>query len=297
MGLGDTFNSNSGLWFDANNDGFQDLFLANGGYNRFYLNNGEGSFSEVTEQAGLLGGPHWRTTSACAGDYNSDGFLDLYITNIGRARRNALYRNNGDGTFTDMTWESGTADVGDGRTCAWLDFDADGKLDLFTTNHIQPTKFYRNLGNGRFQDVAVQVGIDKPIDVFAATWGDYDKDGFLDVFLNGHIGTALMKNSGNSNNSVTISLVGGGYTSNTSAIGSRVMVTTKNGEQIREVSGGRGCCEQDMLPVYFGLGKESEFDVDVSWTGGKECVFKGLSAHEAKEYVIHEISCRLIPQH
>ncbi len=158
----------------------------------------------VTESSGLAGVESWNTTSACSGDYNGDGNIDIYVTNIGRSDSNALYRNNGDGTFTNITRETSTNDVGDGRTCAWIDFDADGRIDLFSTNHLNPNRLYRNLGGDAFVDVAPSVGIDKPIDVFAATWGDYNRDGFMDVFLNGHIGTGLMKNSGNTNKSITL---------------------------------------------------------------------------------------------
>jgi hypothetical protein len=288
------FSTLSALWFDTNNDGYQDLFLANGGFNKFFFNNGDGTFTDATLSSGLEGGLHWRTTSACSGDYNGDGFLDLYVTNIGKAKRNALYRNNKDGTFTDVTWLANTPDVGDGRTCAWIDFDADGRVDLFSTNHVAYNKLYRNLGNGLFQDVAAVTGVDTPIDVFAATWGDYDRDGFLDVYLNGHIGTALKRNSGNSNNSITLHLVGDGLLSNRSAIGARVQLSTPEGTQIREVSGGRGGVEQDMLPLYFGLGRFDKADISVKWPSGKICTFNKVPIGTEREYQVRETKCDII---
>lgn len=287
--------SNSALWFDLNNDGYQDLFLVNKGFNRMYLNSGDGTFVDITEKSGLSGLETWNTSSACSGDYNGDGYFDLYVTNIGRAKGNALYKNNGDGTFTDVTIKTDTNDIGDGRTCAWIDFDADGKLDLFSTNHVHPNKLYRNLGNGRFEDVAVQTGIDKPIDVFAATWGDYNRDGFLDVFLNGHIGTGLMKNSGNANNSITLKLIGDGKSGNRSAIGARVEVVTAKNKQFKEVSGGRGCCEQDMLTLYFGIGENTIADINVKWPGGGNCTFKDFSVEKINQFTIHQLNCDIIP--
>jgi len=287
-------NGLSAIFFDADNDGWPDLFLANGGYNKFYKNNGDGTFTDASESSGLEGAPYWHTTSACSGDYNGDGFLDVYITNIGKARKNALYRNNKDGTFTDVTWETGTRDIGDGRTCAWIDFDADGRLDLFTTNHTSSNKLYRNLGNGAFRDAAAEVNLAKPIDVFAASWGDYDRDGFLDVYLNGHIGNSLKRNEGNSNNSITLHLVGDGLLSNRSAIGARVVLSTPGGSQLREVSGGRGGTEQDMFPLYFGLGEFDKADIRVIWPSGKECWFKDVSADSRIEFQISEIKCDII---
>jgi hypothetical protein len=294
-GIGSEARTNAAVWFDSNNDGLQDLFLANTGGNTLYLNNGGGTFTDQTEKSGLSGESSWKTSAACAGDYNGDGFLDLYVTNQGPRMRNALYRNNGDGTFTDVTSETGTADVGDGRTCAWVDFDADGDSDLFTTNHVHPNRLYLNSGKGSFTDVAPKAGLDLPKDVFAATWADYNRDGYIDVFLNGHIGTGLMKNNGNSNNSITLKLEGDGRKSNRSAIGARAAVSTPAGVRIRDVSGGRGCCEQDMLPLYFGLGKEKAADIEIKWPGGKTCSFKGISAEKVREYTISELDCGINP--
>lgn len=292
-GLGDFFITNSAIWFDYNNDGFPDLFLANDGLNTLYRNNGNGTFTNITVGAGVGGDPGWDSVAACVGDYNNDGFFDLYVVNIfdNVPVRNALYRNNGNGTFTDVTLQTGTEDVGDGRTCAWVDFDGDGRLDLFTTNHLNPTKFFRNLGNGEFDDVAAQVGLDTPIDVFAAPWGDYNNDGFIDVFLNGHLGEALMENSGTVNNFLVIELVGDGVFTNTSAIGSRVEVSTSSRSQIREVSGGRGCCEQDMLPLHFGVGSEGKVDIRVEWTSGAACVFNNVDVQGGRRFVISEEGC------
>lgn len=292
-GLGDISKAYGAVWFDADNDGDQDLFVASGGKNHFFRNNGKGKLSDATENAGLAGEPTWRSAAACAGDYDGDGFIDLYVSNIGKAKRNALYKNNQDGTFTDVTWETKTGDAGDGRTCAWVDFDADGKLDLLSTNHIQPTKLYRNMGKGMFVNVAGDSGVDTVRDVFAASWGDYDRDGYIDVFLNGHDGTALLRNGGNKNNSLTLHLTGDGIKSNKSAIGARVSVTTAGGVQVREVSGGRGCCEQDMLPLYFGLGDETTADIDVTWPSGKKCVFKEISVAKSNELAISEIKCEI----
>ena len=153
VGLTDSFNAHAAVAFDYDNDGDSDLFYGNSnGLNVLYKNN-NGQFENVTQNSGLAGDPEWDSVGTCAGDIDNDGFMDLYVANIG-SDRNALYKNNGDGTFTDITETSSTQDVGDGRTCAFIDFNSDGKADIYTSNHINPTKLFVNMGNNQFQDVA-----------------------------------------------------------------------------------------------------------------------------------------------
>ncbi len=281
----------SSLWFDYNNDRLPDVFLSNKNYNNLFRNNGDGSFENVTKDAKLAGDKTWKTVGACSGDYDNDGYLDLYVVNISSERK-SLYRNNGDGSFTDVTVQSGTEDVGDGRTCSFVDYNSDGYLDIFTTNHIRPSKLYRNNGDGTFTNVADTLGVDFPFDGFSATWGDFNGDATMDVFINGHMGIALYQGS-NQNNSVVIELVGDGINTNTSAIGSRIEVKTESKTQLREILGGKGCCENDMLPAHFGLGKENEFALTVTWTNGSKCNYQKLNAGERNFYKIFQKECHL----
>jgi len=280
---------NSSISFDFNNDRYPDLLILRKGPNVMLRNNGDETFSDVTWNAKIDGDYRWNSVASCTGDFNNDGFSDVYVVNIG-SKRNSLYRNNGDSTFTDITEYSNTSDVGDGRTCSFVDFDSDGLIDIFTTNHVHPSKMYRNLGNEKFKDVAVILGIDKPVDAFSAAWGDFNRDAVMDVMLNGHIGKALYQGF-NFNNAVNIELVGNGTDTNTSAIGTRVLLESEAGNQIRDVSGGKGCCEQDMLPVNFGLGSEKTFNFTVIWTNGETCRFEKLSAEDSRIYKVWQEDC------
>ncbi|HLE24306.1 MAG TPA: ASPIC/UnbV domain-containing protein, partial [Thermodesulfobacteriota bacterium] len=130
-------------------------------------------------------------------------------------------------------------------------------------------------------------------DVFAATWGDYNNDGFMDVFLNGHSDKPLMENSGTQNNFLIIKLVGNGEKTNISAIGTRVEVSSSKGIQVREVSGGRGCCEQDMLPLHFGVGNENVVEIQVQWTDGEICTFSNVNVEGGPLFQISESNCTI----
>ncbi len=138
-------------FLDFDNDGWMDIYLVNSGKSDFYhppkplrnalyRNNRDGTFTDVTERAGVSGGGYGM--GVAVGDYNGDGFPDLYVTQFGR---NILYRNNGDGTFTDVTEKAGVAAAGWSSSAVWFDYDNDGKLDLFV---CQFAEFDASLGCG-----------------------------------------------------------------------------------------------------------------------------------------------------
>ena len=227
-------------FIDYDNDGWMDLFLLSGtrlegapagATSRLYKNNRDGTFTDVTEKAGL-GAAGW-ASGVCVGDYNNDGFDDLFCTAFGQ---NTLYRNNGDGTFTDVTKAAGLlgAQPRWGAGCSFLDYDRDGHLDLFVSNYVRfsfehapvpgensnchwkgipvecgprgmPTgrhSLYRNNGDGTFTDVTEQAGIAKATQGYGMTVvaADLDEDGWPDIyvacdstpsllFMNNHDGT------------------------------------------------------------------------------------------------------------
>ncbi len=172
---------------DFDNDGFFDVVISSVNHCeslRYFHNNGDGTFSDWTSKARLsdqLGGINLVQT-----DYNNDGWLDIFVMRGGweYPTYNSLLRNNRDGSFTDVTKESGL-DSGAHRThsAAWADFDNDGFVDLFIGHELTPSQLFRNKGDSTFEDVSRSAGIDKVAFTKGADWGDYDNDGYPDLYV------------------------------------------------------------------------------------------------------------------
>lgn len=223
--------------FDYNNDGLLDVFFTNGAaipsleksdlsyWNRLYRNNGDGTFTDVTVHAGVQGLGY--SMGVAAGDYDNDGFVDLYIAGV---NRNQLLHNNGDGTFTDVTEKAGVAGTITGRgkpwavTAGWFDYNNDGKLDPLVMNYLDyniancklcsiggvrtycapgnfggtPNILYRNNGDGTLADVSDSSRVGHYVGKgMGIAFADYDNDGFTDVFIsNDTFANFLLHNNG-----------------------------------------------------------------------------------------------------
>jgi hypothetical protein len=225
--------------FDYDNDGRLDIFVVNGApladptpkgtipqktgpkyWNRLYHQKADGTFEDVTEKAGLTGNGYGM--GVAVGDYDNDGFEDLYVTAYGG---NKLYHNNGDGTFTDVTEKAGVGGSGWSTSAAWVDLDGDGLLDLVVLRYLQwdfddiycgehkegyraychPDAFkaiaplvYHNEGNGHFKEIAEKAGLGRPGKGLGIALADYDRDGKVDLFIaNDSMPEFLYRNKGN----------------------------------------------------------------------------------------------------
>jgi hypothetical protein len=280
-------NSYGCCWGDYDNDGYPDLFVAyNGGRSFLYHNQGNGTFLKVTN--GVIATNIANSASGAWGDYDNDGYLDLFVANLGQ--KNFLYHNNGDGTFTSITNSGIGQDVSYSWGGAWADYDNDGYLDLFVANG-QPNGtgvkdyLFRNAGDGTFTKVVRGSLVSDNAAGDGCAWGDYNNDGFMDLFVSNINGqnNLLYRNNGNSNHWLTVQCKG--RVSNAAAIGARLELITdidgKSVRQIREISGGSGYGSQDDLRAHFGVGQATNIaSLLIRWPSGIVQDFANLAVDQ-----------------
>ena len=297
---------------DYDNDGDLDLYLAHFiAVNSFYRNDtdratGTASFVDVSK--------HTRTQLPVQGyftfffDYDNDGYLDLFCSQMSayaavtdskirggtlhNVNRPALYHNEGDGRFKDVTYKAGLGHAYGSTGAAYGDFDNDGHLDIYLANggaemtRLEPDALLLNRGDGTFVDIAAQIGLEQLAKGHGVTFADYDGDGDQDMyvpiggFFPGERGNnRLLRNDTEGHNWVTLSLVGRG--SNRDAIGARVRVRAGGRNHHHVVSGGGGFGVNDSRQLEIGIGEaDSIEEIEVSWPSGRVEVIDDLSVNE-----------------
>jgi hypothetical protein len=271
--VNDGQHSSSSAWCDYDNDGDQDLFVANGATgdpakadNVIYKNNGNGTFTEINPAN--IGIDHSYSSNGSWGDFDNDGDFDLFVTNF-FSNNNILYINNGNGTFTKVTNGIVVNDGGDSVSSSWSDYDNDGDLDLYVTNDFnENNNLYENEGSGKFNKISVGDLVNDGGRSNGATWADYNNDGFLDLFVpNGERPVSqsniLYRNNGSFNNNwINIKCVG--VSSNNTAIGTKIkakaLINGNSVWQLRQVSGCTGFNAQNSFNIEFGFGDGSIID-------------------------------------
>jgi hypothetical protein len=304
-GVGDPTSKSLGIAvLDYDGDGWPDIFVANDTQpNKLYRNNGNGTFTEKGVAAGVAfseDGVARGAMGADAADYDRSGRPHLLVGNFANQML-ALYRNEGNGLFVD---EAPSSTVGRASLLSlafgvfFFDYDLDGQQDIFAVNghieeeiaRVQPKVLYkqiplmfRNLGKGRFDSVGASLGaaFNVPQVGRGAAYGDYDRDGDLDILLINNQGPArlLRNDGGNKNHWLTIRTVG--TKANRDGIGAVVRVESASGVQVQTVHSGSSYCSQSDLALTFGLGPDTLVkSVDVVWPSGTKDRVTGVAANQ-----------------
>ena len=267
------------MFFDYNKDGFQDIYLANDktdNINRLYKNLGNGTFEDVSVASGSGIAVNAMTTTL--GDYNNDGWFDIYITNTQSSQAgngNVLLKNNGDGTFTDVAEQTGTTFNSFAWGAVFLDADNDTLLDLYVSGGFDGSigsflsaAFYHQQNDGIFvipQNIGFENDTRKS---FSNAIGDINNDGKPDIIVcNDTENNFLWENkTTNTNNWLKVKLEG--VTTNRDGIGNTIEIFINGRSQYRYTLAGEGYISQNSYHEFFGLGEASEVDyVKVTWTG------------------------------
>jgi hypothetical protein len=278
---------------DIDDDGHEDLFVANDGMeNYLYRNRGNGTFEDIALRTGTAFGQNGEATSAMGpefGDFDGDGLIDLLVPDMVYG---CLYRNTGKGVFEEKSAEMGVAAVL-GQYTSWsgnfLDYDHDGLLDIFIVNgdahHLEPEEdtLFRGEGGRKFVDVSAASGPALKLKAVGrgSAAGDFDNDGDLDLLvLNLNAPARLYRNDGgNRGNWIMVQTVG--TASNRDGIGARVRVTSGGATQIRDIRSSSGYLSQSDPRAHFGLGESEKVDrIEVRWPSGRTSTLENVTANQ-----------------
>lgn len=284
---------------DFDNDGDQDVYLAcDYGTDRIFFNNGNGTFTDTTEKA--LGFDTRKGMNADVGDYDNDGWLDVYVTNITdeyMKECNMLWHNNHDGTFTDLSRETGTCETQWGWAAKFGDYDNDGLLDIFVVNGLrsagpdnyipvvvelitkpnvdftdvrgwpnignmtwsgyQKKKLFRNLDGSSFKEISNAAGVDNDKDGRGLAVFDADNDGRLDIYQANADQNSIFYRNQSTDTGHWVELKLAGTKSNRDAIGARIALKVGAKTILREVDGGNGYAGQSARRVHVGVGAQT----------------------------------------
>jgi len=282
-GLVDLGISMGAVFFDYDNDGDQDVYLTHDGNQQYimYENIGNGQFRNVSAETNLnVAGQGMGVDYA---DVNNDGFLDLYVTNLGP---NFLLVNRGDGTFQEIAESAGVTDItGMGWGCFFLDYDNDGWEDLYVINdsNFSPStnKLYRNNGDETFSLVSENTSLNSFFTGRGGTWFDYNNDGYQDIIVaNGEtpVGMQLFENRNSENNWIAFNVIG--TTSSLNAFGTRIQLMSEAGLQIDEKTSGSSYASQSSHGIYFGLGQGIATEIKITWPDGTQEQLADLAVNQ-----------------
>ncbi|MFQ6609887.1 MAG: FG-GAP-like repeat-containing protein [Fidelibacterota bacterium] len=263
------------IFIDFDNDGDQEILGTQDGYRGNYLLSMQmyGMYANIAGQANILAYEILQGMGVMAGDYNRDGWFDLYFTNL---HENILFRNDGDGTFTNVSEESNSQDQQ--NSMAWgsvfIDSDNDGWLDIFSNNESGfgnvPTSYFHNLGDGTFEDLTQESGLYLFNSGYGSAISDLDNDGDSDLLVIGYdteSGVILFRNDSNGGNWIQINLDSAG--NNRDQIGTVIDVWAQGIIQRKVIHAGSGFCSQNSFTQNFGLGESQLVDsLIIHWMDG-----------------------------